>query len=35
MEWYELIGFIVAWFLGLYRRGKIYEHLRNRYYNGR
>jgi hypothetical protein len=31
MEWYEIIGFIVVWFLGLYLRGKIYE--RDRHYN--
>jgi hypothetical protein len=25
MEWYEIIGFIVVWFIGLYLRGKFYE----------
>lgn len=25
MEWWEIIGFVVAWFLGLYLRGRIYE----------
>jgi hypothetical protein len=34
MEWYEIIGFVAAWFLGLYLRGKIYEWLRDRGYNG-
>jgi len=34
MEWYEIIGFIVIWLLGLYLRGKIYEYLKDRYYNG-
>jgi hypothetical protein len=29
MEWYEIIGLVVAWFLGLYLRGKIYEFRRN------
>jgi hypothetical protein len=34
MEWYEIIGFIVVWFLGLYLRGKFYEKLGNRCFNG-
>lgn len=25
MEWWEIIGLAVAWFLGLYLRGRIYE----------
>lgn len=25
MEWWEIIGIVAAWFLGLYLRGKIYE----------
>jgi hypothetical protein len=25
VEWWEIIGFVVAWVLGLYLRGKIYE----------
>jgi hypothetical protein len=25
MEWWEIIGFVVAWVVGLYLRGKIYE----------
>jgi hypothetical protein len=29
MEWYEIIGFILFWFLGLYLRGKIYEFRRD------
>jgi hypothetical protein len=34
MEWYEIIGFIVVWFLGLYLRGKIYEFRKGYYKNG-
>lgn len=33
MKWYEIIGLIVLWVLGLYVTGKFYEHLRNRHYN--
>jgi hypothetical protein len=33
MEWYEIIGFVVVWVLGLYLRGKFYECMRNRHYN--
>jgi hypothetical protein len=33
MEWYEIIGFVVMWFVGLYLRGKFYEHLRDWHYN--
>jgi hypothetical protein len=29
MEWYEIIGLIAAWFLGLYLIGKFYEHKKN------
>lgn len=25
MEWWEIIGFVVAWVVGLYLRGRIYE----------
>jgi len=25
MEWYNILGFIVAWVVGLYLRGRIYE----------
>ena len=31
MKWYEIIGLIVLWVLGLYVTGKFYEHLRNRH----
>jgi hypothetical protein len=34
MEWYEIIGGIVLWFLGLYLRGKFYEWLKGYYRNG-
>jgi hypothetical protein len=34
MEWYEIIGVVVMWFVGLYLNGKRYEHLWDRYYNG-
>jgi hypothetical protein len=33
MEWYEIIGVVVIWVAGVWLRGKIYEHLRNRHYN--
>jgi hypothetical protein len=33
MEWYEVIGFIVIWFIGLYLRGKFYERKKKNYYN--
>jgi hypothetical protein len=33
MECYEIIEFIVVWFLGLYLRGKIYEFRRGYYKN--
>lgn len=25
MEWWEIIGLVAAWFLGLYLRGMVYE----------
>jgi len=25
MEWYKILGFVVAWVVGLYIRGWIYE----------
>lgn len=25
MEWWEIIGLVVAWLVGIYLRGKIYE----------
>jgi hypothetical protein len=34
MEWYKIIGLVVIWFVGLYLRGKFYEWLRNKGYNG-
>jgi hypothetical protein len=34
MEWYEIIGLIMVWFLGLYLRGKVYEFRRGYYKNG-
>jgi hypothetical protein len=33
MEWYEIVGVVVIWIVGLYLRGKIYEFRRNRHYN--
>jgi hypothetical protein len=33
MKWYEIIGLIVVWVLGIYLTGKFYEYLRNRHYN--
>jgi hypothetical protein len=33
MEWYEIIGFVVVWLLGLYLRGKIYEFRRDHHKN--
>ncbi len=30
MKWWELIGVVIVWFIGLYLRGKIYE-VRNGY----
>jgi hypothetical protein len=33
MKWYKIIGLIVIWIVGLYVRGKVYEHLRNRHMN--
>lgn len=33
MEWYEIIGSIVAWLFGLYLRGKFYEYMKNYHYN--
>jgi hypothetical protein len=35
MEWYEIIGFVVMWVVGLYLRGKFYEHKKNMYHNDR
>jgi hypothetical protein len=29
MEWYEVVGFIVVWLLGLFLRGKINEFRRD------
>jgi hypothetical protein len=33
MEWYEIIGVIVMWFVGIYLRGTIYEFIRNYHKN--
>lgn len=33
MEWYEIIGLVMARFIGLYLRGKFYEHKKNMYHN--
>lgn len=33
MEWYEIIGFVVVWFIGLYLRGKFYEWMKYQYLN--
>jgi multisubunit Na+/H+ antiporter MnhB subunit len=32
MKWYEVLGLIVIWFLGLYLRGKFYESMRDYFY---
>jgi hypothetical protein len=34
MEWYEIVGFVALWFIGLYLRAKFYEWMRD-YRNGR
>jgi hypothetical protein len=34
MEWYEIMGIIIFWFVGLWLKGKFYEQLRGRGYNG-
>lgn len=31
MAWYEILGLVATWFIGLYLRGKFYEH-KNGYY---
>lgn len=33
MEWYEILGLVVVWVLGLYLRGKVYENKR-KFYSG-
>jgi hypothetical protein len=33
MKWYEIIELIVIWLLGLFLRGKFYEHKKNIYHN--
>jgi hypothetical protein len=33
MVWYEIVGVVVIWIVGLYLRGKIYEDFRNRHFN--
>jgi len=33
MEWYEIIGFIALWVLGIYLRGKFYEYKKNWFKN--
>lgn len=35
MEWYEIIGLIVIWIVGLYVTGKFYERMRNRHFSDR
>jgi hypothetical protein len=35
MEWYQIIGIIMLWFVGLYLRGEFYEYLKNGYHNYR
>ncbi|MFE3871919.1 hypothetical protein ACFX5F_11880 [Flavobacterium sp. ZS1P70] len=32
MEWYEIIGLIVVWLLGLYVTGKFYEYIKDYFY---
>lgn len=33
MEWYEIVGIVVIWLLGLYLRGKFFEQKKNMYHN--
>lgn len=33
MEWYQIIGFVVVWLLGLYVIGKFYEYKKNMFHN--
>jgi hypothetical protein len=33
MEWYEIIGLVVIYLIGIFIRGKIYEFLKNRNVN--
>jgi len=33
MEWYEIIGLIVLWFIGLYLKGRFYEWMKYRHFN--
>ena len=33
MKWYEIIGLVVLWILGLFMRGKFYDYKRKRYFN--
>lgn len=35
MKWYEMIGLMVIWVLGLYRRAKFYESMKDYFYNDR
>ena len=33
MKWFEIIGLIVVWIIGLYVTGKFYEHKKNVFHN--
>jgi hypothetical protein len=35
MEWYEILGFVIVWFSGLYLRGKFHEWLKDYYLGGK
>lgn len=33
MEWYEIVGFIFAWFIGVFIWGKLQSFHKDKYYN--
>lgn len=33
MEWFEIIGIVMIWFIGIYLQGKFYEFRKNYHYN--
>jgi hypothetical protein len=32
MKWYEILGIIMVWVVGIYGRGRFYESIRNYFY---
>jgi hypothetical protein len=34
MKWYEILGIIMVWVVGIYGRGRFYQSIKGYFYNG-